>query len=155
MACTGTHVARVFPFGCLVIMLAISGCAATPPPRARSATALDAIESVAVERLRSLAAANKEQQPADIRVVETDEGDAMTALFGSAADPRQESERVIVLMATGNFVGEAAKVPSGAAYPTGDVLTMIFNRATEQITDWGISSTRPELSTLGAVIEVS
>jgi len=105
--------------------------------------------------LKSLAAANNEPAPKHIQVVETDEGHAMKVAFGSAADPNQAAAGVIVLTATGNFVGRSAKVPPGAAYPTGNILTMVVSTATGRITDWGISSAQPELSTLGPVTAVS
>lgn len=132
-------------------LVALAGCASGPSPRPEAA-ALDANETAAVAKLTALATANGEPSPKDIQVVETNEAAAMKALFDSSGDASRAANSVVALTATGNFTAHSAKMPPGADLPTGNVLTMIFDNATGQISDWGVTSTLPALSPLGPVL---
>ena len=55
----------------------------------------------------------------------------------------------------GNFVGMNVPIPSGVAPPTGDVLTIVVDNATGEITDLGIQNSYPSLSSFGGATTIS
>ena len=50
----------------------------------------------------------------------------------------------------GNFVGYLASVPPGGQFPTGHVMTILFDAQTLEVTDWGLVDHAPVTAQLGA-----
>ena len=86
----------------------------------------------------------------DVQYVVSANGSSVeAAISGDTED--LSSNPVVALMATGNFVASAAKVPPGAADPTGAVITEIVDEDTGAVEGWGVSDSVPDLSTFGTV----
>lgn len=87
--------------------------------------------------------------PFDLNYVSTSDGPTvMQAMSGSASGA---TPNVIAFEAVGNFVAMNAKVPAGASFPTGTVLTEIVDVTTSAIEGWGISNNQVNLAPFGTV----
>lgn len=87
--------------------------------------------------------------PFDLNYVSTSNGPSvMQAISGSASGA---TPNVIAFEAVGNFVAMNAKVPAGASFPTGTVLTEIVDATTGAIEGWGISNQQVNLAPYGTV----
>jgi hypothetical protein len=50
----------------------------------------------------------------------------------------------------GDFVGYLAPVPPSGHFPTGHVMTIVFDARTLEVTDWGLVDHAPSTAALGA-----
>jgi hypothetical protein len=71
------------------------------------------------------------------------------AASGAGTAVVDNDQRVFLVVLHGNFVGYFAKVPDGAAFPTGTTMTIAFDPATLEVTDWSINSAPVDTSSLG------
>jgi len=112
--------------------------AGAPP----DALALQAIHDVAI----AMSSMNGESSPSGGVVYSSSRKVVESVLSGAVVDTDQP---VFAVVLHGNFVGHMAKTPLGIP-PTGHVLTIDFDAATLEITDWGITPAEPAgLTTLG------
>jgi hypothetical protein len=116
-----------------------------------------------------VASALSPTQIADLATqVAAEEGDASPTLiqYGNAstraaANAVTSGETVpganasTIIEERGNFVGMNVPIPSGVAPPTGDVLTIVVDNATGEITDLGIQNSYPSLSSFGGATTIS
>jgi hypothetical protein len=127
-----------------------SNCAfsmADPGPTFAPFTASEARQAIA--RISAgLSAANGVAAPQSTQYVQTRRQRAERLTSRAKVDSDQP---VYLVTMRGNFVGHAAKVPNGKARPQGTVLTATIDPATGRITDWGITGSAPDLSSLGVV----
>jgi len=137
----------------------VSGCGSNQKPvsgriqPARSiTTTLPPAQILA--QIKYLAVANGEPNPTDIQYVTTTGADAAKALSEAPPPGPAGAESVVLVAARGRFIGYGAKVPPGAALPTGTVITAVMDAATGALTEWGISDTFPQLATLGRVVKL-
>lgn len=81
--------------------------------------------------------------------------EAVYALLGDASPrPGTGAQVVTLFVAVGDFVGRDAKVPPGAALPTGNTLYQIVEQPGQAIDGWGLLKTGLDISTLGDVTDL-
>jgi hypothetical protein len=102
--------------------------------------------------ISGLTAANGEPKPAAVDYVLTTRAAANKLVSQAEVDTDQP---VYLLSVRGAFNGHGAKVPAGAAKPTGSVLTATIDPATGRVVDWGIEDTAPRLAALGPVRQLA
>lgn len=56
---------------------------------------------------------------------------------------------VYVVELRGKFVAKSAKVPKGAPFPVGSVLTVVIDVRSMKVTDWGLTDNTSNLSKVG------
>lgn len=122
---------------------AVGGHAASPPA-AQPSPAVAALTANAL----AFAATNGDPDPTSGRLVATTRSKGVAAATGSSVDSDQN---VYVVTLRGHFVAYDAKVMRGAPIPHGSVLTIIYDAATNAVTDWSVTDTDPDLASLGAV----
>jgi hypothetical protein len=64
------------------------------------------------------------------------------------------SEAVTVVVFTGQFTDNSARIPKGAAAPTGTTITFVSDAGTGTGTDYGIGDAPQNLGTMGAPVAV-
>ncbi len=136
----------------LVISLAMAetSSGAKPPGQHQDTQTISAVAASALRNFAlNFAAANGDSSPATMSAVATDR---MSAL--SVADPGDVVADVnppsYLIIMTGNFTA-LAKVPPGAAVPTGPVLWVVVSASDYTVEDFGLSSSVPNISPLGPV----
>ncbi len=99
----------------------------------------------------------------DALTMAADLGDSSPTLIQHVSGTRADENQVtgggvvpgdgasVLIAMKGTFVDSAASVPMGAQAPTGTVLTLVVDTATNTVTDFGVDDTYPDLSQLGAV----
>jgi hypothetical protein len=143
----------------VVAIWCVSGCGSPQRPvsgrtqPAPSSTATLAAAQI-LAQINYLAAGNGEPNPTDIQYVSTTGADAAKALSEAPPPGPAGAESVILVAARGRFTGYGAKIPPGAALPTGTVITAVMDAASGALTEWGISRTFPQLATLGPVVKL-
>lgn len=102
-----------------------------------------------------LAAANGDSAPSSITAAMTDRQTAVGVV--TPGDSVVTDESVYVVVMSGSFVGNDAKMPSNSALPSGATLAADFNPITLQVEDWSISSQplAAQLSQLGNVTSLT
>ena len=140
----------------LVISLAMAEIpsGAKPPEQHKDAHTISAVAASSLRNFAlNFAAANGDSSPASVRAVATDR---MSAL--SVADPGDVVADVnppsYLIVMTGTFTA-LAKVPPGAAAPTGPVLWVVVSASDYTIEDFGLSSAVPNISPLGPVTNLN
>lgn len=136
----------------LVLSLTMAGMfsGAKPPEQHKDTHTISAAAASVLRNFAlNFAAANGDSSPASVRAVATDR---MSAL--SVADPGDVVADVnppsyLIVMA-GTFTA-LAKVPPGAAAPTGPVLWVVVSASDYTVEDFGLSSAVPNISPLGPV----
>ena len=105
------------------------------------------------ETLKSLtlriAASNHGAQPADVRVYAASRSVATELLDGSKADSDQP---VYVILAHGQFAADSAPRPPGAPAPIGREMHIVWDPASNAVTDFGLGDDEPNVEQLGAGI---
>jgi hypothetical protein len=119
----------------------------TAPPRTVTVAQI-------LAQIRNLAARNGEPNPTDIEFVTTTAAKAAKVTYGERPSAVAGEESVVLAAARGRFNGSGAKVPPGAAPPTGTVIVAIIDAASGELTDWGISKSFPDEATLGPVVKL-
>ncbi len=89
--------------------------------------------------------------PNSAEVVETTYAEALSFTSGDILPASAPNPPVYVVQLRGSFTGYMAKIPLGAATPTGAAATFIFDPASGQANDWGFEKAPLDLSTLGSV----
>jgi hypothetical protein len=129
------------------------------PVGGNATTSVSAVPSSATTSLQAaalqLATANGDPAPSSMTAATTDRQTAVSIVTPS--DSVMTDESVYVVVMTGNFVGNDAKVPSNTALPTGTTLAADFNTVTYQVEDWSLSSQplADQLDQLGSVTTLS
>ena len=107
-----------------------------------------------------MAAGSGEDHPIDVEYVVTTQQAAEVWLYGSASSGGKE-RGVIAFAASGDFNAALVKAPSFAmpgyatiAKPRGaTVMTAVMPIDSSAIIDWGLGTTRPDLTRLGTVVK--
>lgn len=99
-----------------------------------------------------LAEVNGEKTPTDMQFVYTHRSAAAKLMSQSDVDSDQD---VYLVSMSGAFIGNVAKVPSGADKPRGNVLSMTIDPTSGRVIDWGIEFKNPNLASLGIVQSLS
>lgn len=131
LATGGSGAAR---FGNPMTAAQIKSLAMSDAARTGDSTPTDISYSARTTRNRALAASGS--------------GASMGGVYGSAGG-------YFVVVAHGDFTAYDAEIPNGAKIPTGQVMTLVVDATTGEVTDSGIQHNTPNLSGLGPVTIVS
>jgi hypothetical protein len=105
--------------------------------------ALTAMRDVAL----AMSSLNGDARPHDGRAFSSTRNFAEKLISGDTVNTDQPA---YVAIFRGNFVGYLASVPPGGHYPTGHVMTIVFDARTLEVTDWGLVDHVPSTAALGA-----
>lgn len=105
--------------------------------------ALIAMRDTALE----MASLNGDARPHDGQVFSSTRNFAEQVISGDTVNTDQPA---YVAIFRGNFVGYLASVPPGGHFPTGHVMTIVFDARTLEVTDWGLVDRVPPTAALGA-----
>lgn len=138
-----SHLGRALCTGVVVALsAAVIGCSASSRfAAAQSAAAIGT--SGARQAALYLARDNGDGAPRTMVAVHTTRSAVQASAPSLVSSGGAES--VVLVSMTGHFVGYAASGPSGAAIPTGSALTVVYNPATKEITDWSITKSPYQL----------
>lgn len=98
------------------------------------------------------ARADGESHPTQVFVVRTTRQVAEQVAAGAAVN---SDPPVYFVVLHGHFIDHSASIPSGAVPPTGTVLTLTINAATNQAMDFGIGNVSPRLNRMGVAEQLS
>lgn len=130
-----------------VLTATLNAASATP----RAAIPSSAISALKTNMLR-LARQSGDAQPTSINAVATTRAQALRAATPGDTVPGSVSQRVYLVVMTGEFKVDAP-TPPGASLPTGRYLAVTVSRSTFQVMDLGLSNHAPPvpLRTYGPV----
>jgi hypothetical protein len=119
--------------------------------RGRIPAAGAAPDPLAVAAMRDIAlemsSSNADAHPYGGRVFSSTRRVAEDVLSGDTVNTDQPTYAVVF---HGNFVGYLASVPPSGQFPTGHVMTIVFDAQTLEVTDWGLVEHAPATEKLGA-----
>lgn len=99
-----------------------------------------------------LSTVNGEAHPSGATVATVGRQAAASVIGNAVVDTDQQ---VFLVVLHGAFVGYMAKVPYGAALPTGSTMTIAYEPSTLDVTDWSINKTPIDTSSLGRPVALS
>jgi hypothetical protein len=109
--------------------------------------------SAAAAIAERIAATNNVPTPPTVDVAQATRTQAIAVV--DPTDTIATNEPSYVVQMSGDFIGYGAKVPPGAALPTGTNMTVVINASSGRITDWSIDNSPQPLSALGPVTLVA
>jgi hypothetical protein len=130
----------------------INGQCGTSSARPQTTTAIST-PLAAATIAKTIAATNNVPSPGSVDVVQATREVAMAVV--DPTDTVTTNEPSYVVQMSGDFIGYGAKVPPGAALPTGTNMTVVINASSGRVTDWSIDNSPHPLSALGPVTQVA
>lgn len=98
-------------------------------------------------------------RPLSINYVTAARSTVASVLFDGDTDPSFTADMAglpaLVMVASGDFVGNSAKIPPGAAPPRGSEIFEVVDPADGGVMGWGINDVATDISSLGAVHTIS
>jgi hypothetical protein len=133
---------------CAVALVALI-VAASFSPTAKSANPTAPAWLSALDQ--RVATANNGSSPASAEYALTNEGTASSAVGLNSAYVSNPSQAVYLVVLTGSFTDENARVPVGQPAPTGTAITFTADANTQDIQDFGLLKSAPDTAAVGAM----